>query len=86
MPLETKDMLVNRIQSILQRTSVQKGINFEDIKTEMKALVSEQLQIRFNGISESPQLLIFPCSQEKLIQEKQQEFLEIEETVLIFIC
>jgi hypothetical protein len=47
------------------------------MKTEIKPLVSEKVKKRFNGISESAQLLIFPCSQEKLIQEKQQECLEV---------
>jgi hypothetical protein len=50
------------IQVIFQRTSVQKGINFEDVKSDMKALVSEQLEKRFNGISESSEKLLFPCS------------------------
>ena len=86
MPLDTKDLLLDRIQLILQSSSMQQGILTEAIKTEIITLVFEQLEIWFNGISESAQLLIFPCSQEKLIQEKQQECLEVQESVLIFIC
>jgi hypothetical protein len=83
--LETKDLLLNRIELILQSSSVQEGTIIEDTKTEIKPLVSEQLEIRFNGTSESIQLLIFPCSQEKLIQEKQQECFEVQENVSNFI-
>ena len=79
-------MLFDRVQLILESSSVQQGINIEDIKTEIKPLVSEQLYIRINGISESPKLLIFPCSQEKLIQKKHLECLKVKESVLIFIC
>ena len=56
------------------------------MKTEIKPLVSEKLEKWFNGINESAQLLIFPRSQEKLIQEKQQECLEVQQNVLIFSC
>jgi hypothetical protein len=83
--LETKDLLLNRIELILQNSSVQQGTVIVDIKIENKPLVSEQLEIRFNGTSESIQLLIFPYSQEKLFKEKQQECLEEQESVLIFI-
>ena len=41
--------------------------------------------MRFTGNSESIQLQIIPCSQGKLIQEKEQECLEVQESLLIFI-
>jgi hypothetical protein len=78
-------MLLDRIELILQSSSMQQGTIIENIKTKIKPLVSEQLEIRFNGTCESTQLLIFPCSQEKLIQEKQQECLEVQENVSNFI-
>ena len=81
-----RDFLLERIESILESSSVHEGIIFEDIKPEIKPLVSEQLEIRFNCISESVHLQIIPWSQEKLIQEKQQECFEVQESVLIFIC
>jgi hypothetical protein len=64
--LEKKKLLLGRIELILQSSSVQQGTVIEDIKTEIKLLFCEQLEIRFNGISEFAQLLICPCSQ-KLI-------------------
>ena len=85
LPLEKKDFLLGRIKWNLTSPFVQQGIIIEVIKTEIIPLVSEQLELRFNGISESAQLLIFPCSQEKLIQEKQQECLDVKESVVIFI-
>ena len=70
----------------LTSSSVHQGIIIENIKIEIKPLVSEQLEIRFNAVSESAQLLVLPCSQEKRIQEKQQDCLEVQESLIIFIC
>jgi hypothetical protein len=77
LPLETKVQLLLIIQLIIQNSSVNQGIFIEVKKTEIKTLVSGKLKKRLNGISESAQLLIFPCTQEKLIQGKQQECLEV---------
>ena len=62
LPLDAKEWLLLNIDLILDCSGVNQGIIIEDIKTEIKPLVSEQLELRFNGISESAQLLIFHCS------------------------
>jgi hypothetical protein len=56
LPLETKNHLLDQIEQILQDTTVHQGIIIKDIKQKLKLLVSEQLEIRFNGVSESSQL------------------------------
>ena len=58
--LETKDLLLERIQLFLQNSTVDQGIIIEDIKKEIKPLVSEKLEIQLNGFSEITDLLLYP--------------------------